>query len=126
MSDFNRTNYTKLILERLGLNRSAFFYVRGRRRVGKSWILKKISKSLPHTFYYMGAQDLTDSNSISNFIAEWESFSKIVRLSNLKPALLSWKVVFDEITSYVQNNKKNTVLIFAEIQWIAKEGSGLA
>jgi uncharacterized protein len=124
MSDFNRINYTKLILERLGLNRSAFFYVRGRRRVGKSWILKKISKSLPHTFYYMGAQDLTDSNSISNFIAEWESFSKIVRLSNLKPALLSWKVVFDEITSYVQNNKKNTVLIFDEIQWIAKEGSG--
>ncbi len=124
MSDFNRSNETKIILERLKTRRASFFYVRGRRRVGKSWVLKKISKSLPNTFYYMGAQDLTEANSIMNFISEWEAFTQEIDLSRLKASVLNWKIVFNKITSYVEKNKRNTVLIFDEIQWIAKEGSG--
>jgi len=122
--NFNRNKDTKAIETILKAPQSSFFYVRGRRRVGKSWILKKIAKKHKNVFYYMGAQDLKTSGAFTDFILEWENFSKQKKLSEINPVLLSWKRIFDEITLYIKTSKTQTVLIFDEIQWIAKAGSG--
>jgi AAA+ ATPase superfamily predicted ATPase len=124
MDNFNRESEYKEILSIIKKPAASFFYVRGRRRVGKSWLLKKLAQNEKNTFYYMGAKDHTSTNSISDFIIEWEIFSKTKLLSEIKTSQLNWKRVFDEITNYVENTKTSTILIFDEVQWIAKEGSG--
>ena len=124
MDEFKRINEYKTIAQNLEEKGSSFFYVRGRRRVGKSWLLKKITDNEKNTFYYMGAKDHKLTNSITDFIFEWETFSNTKKLSEIKTSQLSWKRVFDEIIDYVRITKLTTILIFDEIQWIAKEGSG--
>lgn len=124
MNEFKRSNEYQAISHILKAPGASFFYVRGRRRVGKSWLLKKIAVKRANTFYYMGTKDSKEANSLSDFVIEWEEFSGVKNLSLTKTSLLNWKRVFDEIISYVLKNKQKTILILDEIQWIAREGSG--
>ena len=124
-NEFNRkTEFIRI--ERILLSkRSEFIYVRGRRRIGKSWILKSIAnKHKNQCLYFMGAPDQSSVKTQKEFAQNWSSFSKDPYLENIKPGLLNWSSIFSHITNYVNTHQKKITLIFDEVQWIAKEGSG--
>jgi AAA+ ATPase superfamily predicted ATPase len=125
VTNFERQDLKTSLLKILQSKKPEFVYVRGRRRIGKSWILKTLTKDHPgQCFYYMGGPDQTQDFSRKQFIEEWSSFTQDTSLLSLKSQFISWKSIFDHITAHVKKNKKPVTLIFDEIQWIAKEGSG--
>lgn len=105
-------------------NRSDLFYLRGRRRVGKSWLLIELQKSKKNTFYFMGSKDARDEATRSQFADRWDQFIGKKKLSLIKKTELTWDFIFEEITNYLQAEKEIHTLVFDEIQWIAKIGSG--
>lgn len=100
-------------------------FVRGRRRIGKSTLLLALQTSNSNIFYFSGILDQTSVKTILDFARSWDSFTQFSSISNLRN--LSWKIVFNQMSHFFkQKNKKqkSTVLIFDEIQWIAKTKSG--
>lgn len=104
---------------------SGFTYMRGRRRVGKSWLLKKFQqKQKSFCFYFSGAADENTSSTIKRFVIEWEQLAQTRSLSELSHTALIWNRIFQEMSSFAQTKQDPVILIFDEIQWIAKKGSG--
>lgn len=104
--------------------KSQFMYVRGRRRVGKSLLLQNFRRNTPNCFYFTGTIDSSDIGLRQDFAESWDQFSGKKRLSELKKSALTWSRIFQEITGYALLNDIPTVLLFDEIQWIARTGSG--
>lgn len=102
--------------------KAGFAYLRGRRRVGKSTLLKELERSMPHVFYFFGSDDSTTDGLLDAFAEKWDQFTGKPRLTELKK--LNWTRVFSEVSDHVRKSKISLVLIFDEIQWIAKEKSG--
>lgn len=121
---FHRQNELKRIEEALQKKGPVFFYVRGRRRVGKSWLLKKIVEKHSNAFYFMGSPDTKTSGTQASFVNSWTEFTGDQGLAEIRKSALDWRRIFAEITKYSSDSKKDIILIFDEIQWIAKEGSG--
>lgn len=106
---------------------SGLAYLRGRRRVGKSSLLRKFCLNHPkQTFYFMAQKDASDLKNRLQFAINWDQFSQESYLSELRPHLISWKRLFDQITSHVQKNKTSLFICFDEIHWLCKKGSGVA
>lgn len=105
---------------------SGFVYLRGRRRIGKSSLLKKFQQTHSDCFYFMGTPDSTNAQIRSEFAQQWSQFSQNNRLNETKDELLTWKRLFSDVTEYAQNGERPLVIIFDEIQWICKKLSGFA
>lgn len=105
-------------------SRSGFTYLRGRRRVGKSTMLRKIAKEGQH-FYFMGARDERTASTLRRFARTWEQFTGKRTLSELHSKSLDWERCFDEIDLYAQQNPSRDLgIIFDEVQWLAKGQNG--
>lgn len=104
--------------------KSDLFYLRGRRRVGKSWLLLELQKNNKNVFYFMGSKDSRDEATRSQFAARWDQFTGKKKLSLIKKSELTWDFIFEEITLHFKEEKGQHALVFDEIQWIAKMGSG--
>lgn len=106
--------------------KSEFLYLRGRRRVGKSTLLKKIQTSHPNIFYFIGIGDESGDKTLARFAKAWDQFTGKKSLLRLKKIELDWNTIFDEITTFTTNNKSisSLTLMLDEIQWIAKGRSG--
>lgn len=104
---------------------SEFVYFKGRRRVGKSTLLKKVSQENPYIFYFMGYKDERYVHLLSRFAEEWEQFTARNKLTEIKLERLSLTKIFEEITSYIKSHPTRRVgLFFDEIQWLAKGQNG--
>ncbi len=79
---------------------AGFLYVRGRRRVGKSWLLTNWCQQKKNRIYFCGKKDLNSKKSILDFISTWSEFSNDNALLELKPQLLTWDKVFSEIIKF--------------------------
>lgn len=105
---------------------SGFTYVRGRRRVGKTWVLKFLEKKYAENkdtlvFYYMGSRKLDENAERKNFSEEWHLKSGDSSLRELAEDYRSWKRIFSGITDFAASNKSlKLVLVFDEIQWLVK------
>ena len=104
---------------------SGFVYLRGRRRIGKSWLLKEIQKQKKNCFYFSGEPSSTNATTMLNFAKAWGDFSKHPYLKNLSPHSLTWQSLLSEITNYAKNKSSTVTIILDEIQWIASKGSGV-
>jgi AAA+ ATPase superfamily predicted ATPase len=106
--------------------KSGFTYVRGRRRIGKSTLLEKItSQNRTHIFYFTGAQDESATSAMARFAKQWDIFSPNSQLSKIKESELSWDFIFEQINQQIKISRHPHIgLIFDEIQWLAKIGSG--
>jgi hypothetical protein len=96
-------------------------YLRGRRRIGKSTLLKEMQARLP-LFYFSGKLDESTSACVHRFATEWANYSQNTLLKKIKSADLNWELIFDEIAKYAKTKK--VMLTFDEIQWLAKSKSG--
>ena len=105
-------------------DKSDFLYVRGRRRVGKSWLLETFQKQYPNCFYYTGKIDAGEQHLLQDIARHWDQFTKRTQLADLRPYALHWPALFDSMTTYATGSTQPLFLIFDEVQWIAKAKSG--
>ena len=103
-----------------------FVFVRGRRRVGKSWLLSNWQESNPRSiFYFAGKADARGRTHRTEFANSWCRFINNDHLNQIRKELLTWDFIFTEIILNLRKSKKRITLIFDEIQWISADGSGL-
>ncbi len=101
-------------------------FVRGRRRVGKTWLLKHFIRSQKKhheisPFYYMGSQALDNKAERASFARQWSQHTGQLYLTELATNYLTWRRIFAEITSFIKEHKeKLLLLILDEIQWLSK------
>jgi len=100
-----------------------YVHVRGRRRVGKSELLKQLVKTRKNAFYFYGSMDESDSNSRDRFVQQFSKLQKINTLLDLTKTARTWDRILTELGLYFKK-EKNCILILDEIQWISKKGSG--
>lgn len=104
---------------------SGFTFLRGRRRVGKTWLLKDFQATTPHCFYFMGLEDGDDAATRRDFGEAWFEFCQDSTLIELSTQFRTWHRIFTHITSYAEKlENAPLILLFDEVQWIAKKGSG--
>jgi len=105
--------------------KSGLVYLRGRRRVGKTTLLKKLQAESLNIFYFIGVADEPNKSSLIRFAKSWDDFTGKPTLTKFKNTELDWSLCFDNVSSYAANNpSKLLTIIFDEIQWIAKSRSG--
>lgn len=101
---------------------SEFRVVRGRRRVGKTSLLQEAAKDRDDVVFLSGLEDITSDRKIRNrFTERLAEFSGNAILASARD--LSWPQLF-QIVLEIAAQKKNLILIFDEIQWLARQGSG--
>ena len=96
--------------------------VYGRRRIGKSYLLKKFSENKKY-LYFEGLEKEKTSNQIKNFIFHLSRQTEEPFLAKTK--FSDWNEVFDYLTSKVFKNLPKTILILDEFQWMAAGQSKL-
>ena len=84
---------------------SGFTYLRGRRRIGKSWLLKRFQSEVSNVFYFSGRKDESLGSSLSRFAKEWDSFTTEVELSKYSMSHLSWDELLKPISARAKNRK---------------------
>lgn len=104
--------------------KSGFLVVRGRRRVGKTWLLAQFARSVS-AFSFQGDEDSSSRQLLRKFAEEWKRFSGDDSLSIIRVVDLSWTRAFRAMTAFFRNHPdRKHVIVFDEIQWIAKRKSG--
>lgn len=106
---------------------STFSMVKGRRRIGKSEILKQFNQRYKaNSFIFSGIDGETSIATRKRFIPIWSEFSKDITLNQLKINFANWEKIFETIFSWANTQEKPIVFIFDEIQWLSKKQSGFA
>jgi predicted AAA+ superfamily ATPase len=122
---FRRQDELNMLRRLVAQKRSQFIYVRGRRRVGKSWLLTHFAQSQKkEILYFSGAKDASARISMQEFVLAWSRFSGDPHLTTLRPELISWRTIWITICDFLKKHNRRVCFIFDEIQWIAKVGSG--
>lgn len=104
---------------------AGFCYLRGRRRVGKSTLLKQLQSEYPtRMFYFMGRPDERSGKALQRCIESWSIFSGTRDLSRLKSSEVTWDDFFRAVSAFGKMQEAPILLAFDEIQWIAREKSG--
>ena len=70
--------------------RSGLVYFRGRRRIGKTTLLKKLQETTPNVFYFIGISDETNRDTLVRFAKSWDEFVGKDTLSKIKRSELDW------------------------------------
>lgn len=108
-------------------------FVRGRRRVGKSRLLKHFTqldtRKQKKTLIFSGRVDESDLACRSRLARSFDELTGVENLSRIRSRLLTWDLIFAEIGKYAQQiasiGKAKLLLVFDEIQWLAKRHSGI-
>ena len=88
-------------LERcMNSNRSEFVVIYGRRRVGKTFLVRNFFHD-NYTFYYVGAHKSTQKKQLENFakaLSKYGSFAE-------QPKLNSWSEAFDALSVLLEQRR---------------------
>lgn len=103
---------------------SGLTYLRGRRRIGKSTLLKHLTNSRKDTFYFQGLPDANDLKLKKEFALRYSAFSKSTYLNDIKTEKLTWPLIFSYIRKVATESNSPIIIILDEVQWISKSQSG--
>jgi len=93
----------------------SFYPIYGRRRVGKTELIKQFIKDKPHIYFL--ATEGTEKENISNFKNAAKNF---IDLSLIKDD-------FEEIFTYItQNTKKKTIIVIDEFPFLVKSNKAIS
>jgi predicted AAA+ superfamily ATPase len=121
---FGRENELQQLSEFLRAPGSGFLHLRGRRRVGKSWLLMEL-QGRSGGFYFQGEQDSTTKQLQTTMAAGWDEYVGQKNLSLIRQRDLTWDRIFSAITDHARLHPDRTfLLMFDEIHWIARRNSG--
>lgn len=114
-----------LLKDLIGSKKSEFIAVYGRRRIGKTYLIKNFASSFPCVLFHVtGLQDGTSEE-------QQEEFSKQIGATFYNGASITqrkrWRDTFEDLTKAIETVPKNTtvVLFFDELPWMATPRSRL-
>src|SRR3990167_6826203 len=114
-----RVREQKLLKDLIGSKKSEFIAVYGRRRVGKTYLVKNLVDSLPCIFFHVtGVQKGTLKSQLKEFAKQvGKTFYESPSLVPQK----SWEDAFEELTETINQlpKEKTVVLFFDEFPWMA-------
>lgn len=121
-----RTEEKEILENILNSNRPEFLAIYGRRRIGKTFLIKQFFKEKSCLFFNVtGIKDGKINTQIDRFIKEIEKlFYHGSELKKRKTWLEAFDVLTDAIEKFVPKNQK-IVLFFDEFPWMATHRSGL-
>ncbi|MES2776145.1 MAG: ATP-binding protein [Bacteroidota bacterium] len=104
----------------LNSNRSEFLAVYGRRRVGKTYLIRTaFEKKI--TFYFTGVANSSTEQQLANFDT---AFKKINKKTKKAPAK-NWFTAFDQLTHFLEKTTTAKKVIFIdELPWLDTANSG--
>jgi uncharacterized protein len=121
MKLIGRDKERKLIANHLDEDRSHFMAVYGRRRVGKTFLIKQYFQN-DFTFYCTGASKGSKKQQINNFVA---NMRQQLEYFDEEMAMSSWYEVFSGLAtalSKIQGDHKK-VIFLDELPWMDTQGS---
>ncbi|ETR67927.1 MAG: hypothetical protein OMM_04869 [Candidatus Magnetoglobus multicellularis str. Araruama] len=116
-----RENELHKLSEFYHMQGAGFLHLRGRRRIGKSWLLIEYQSKVGGV-YFQGEQDSSTKELQSTMAHLWDEYAGKEHLSLIRQRDLTWDRIFSDITDYaIQHAEQTIFLIFDEIHWIAKK-----
>ena len=103
---------------------AGFTHLRGRRRIGKSELLKRVCGEHDNCFYFMGRGDESNRNAVKRFARQWDAFTGQRRLTRLRVSELSWDELLGEVGRHAVAAGQPLILLLDEVQWLSKKGVG--
>lgn len=114
-----RVKEQELLKDLIGSKKSEFIAVYGRRRVGKTYLVKNLVSSSPCVFFHVtGVQKGSLQSQLKEFAKQ------VGKTFYQTPSLMpqnSWEDAFEELTETINNvpKDKTVVLFFDEFPWMA-------
>ncbi len=104
-------------------NEAEFLAVYGRRRVGKTYLIRNMFTTADLYFEITGQNNSPLSEQLSNFT---DAFSSTFMNNTRLPRPRTWREAFSMLISQIENskNKGKKVLFFDELPWLASRRSG--
>ncbi|MBQ3657916.1 MAG: AAA family ATPase [Bacteroidales bacterium] len=103
----------------LNSQRSEFIIVYGRRRVGKTFLIRKFFDD-KYSFHYVGAHKQAKKSQLKNFREALINYSKN---NNIEP-INDWHTAFLCLENYLENcGDKRKIIFFDEMPWADTQGS---
>ena len=119
-----REEELRRLTEFCGAPGSGLMHLRGRRRIGKSWLLLELQRC-QGGLYFQGEQDSSTRKLQSSLAQLWDDHVGQQYLGLFRLRDLSWDRIFAAISDHARQQPKQVfVLMFDEIHWIAKKNSG--
>ena len=114
-----RKNELELLQRIVESNEPEFVAVYGRRRVGKTFLIKQFFKN-NFTFYFSGSDNLCMRKQLENFKIAFQSYFKMT-ISTPE----NWTIAFDILRNAIHRSKKKgrKVIFIDEMPWLASMGS---
>jgi AAA+ ATPase superfamily predicted ATPase len=94
---------------------SQFVVVYGRRRVGKTELIRRFASG-KHTMFCVGSRS-DSASQISHFMAELGVFADDPGLSSLP--VRDWDVALERLTKAIDQHPGKSLVVFDEFQWLA-------
>lgn len=115
---FGRDEECRLIKQYLNSNHSEFVAVYGRRRVGKTFLLRQTLGD-DICFYFTGMDNVTMTEQLQNFSITLRRYYPAAKASE------NWLEAFDQLRDYVESSKQEQKVIFIdELPWLDTLRSG--
>lgn len=107
---------------RYNLKESQLITVYGRRRIGKSELLKQLCKN-KNVLYFEGLENEYAQAQISLLVNEFakQTNNALIKKVHLK----TWAEVFDMLTDHISQKKEKIIIVLDEFQWLASHQSKL-
>jgi uncharacterized protein len=102
------------IKDRIDSSQAELGIIYGRRRVGKSTILKSLQKEATQSIYFEGIKGLSKKAQITHFCRQLA-----VQTKTMQVVANSWQEAFDALTQVFK--KKKIYVVFDEFPWMASE-----
>ena len=114
-----RKNELKLLEDAYATNKSCLAVIYGRRRIGKSSLVRQFSLNKPYFFSFEAVENEDTEGQIQHFTSLLKEQVNDSSLSNIK--FKNWRDVFTYLTDKLikRRSKKKLVIFLDEFQWMA-------
>ena len=104
-----RKEEMRILKEYFHSNRSEFIAVYGRRRVGKTYLIRKAAEDI-FSFFVTGVHGASKNEQLTNFAIALQKYSHSTSLSVPK----NWILAFHELSIYLEKLPEGPKLIFID------------
>lgn len=115
-----RTEEQSLLKDYLESNRSEFIAIYGRRRVGKTFLVRSVAKD-NFSFFITGVHNASKSDQLLNFSIALQTYSH----SDTVTVYKNWLLAFHALANFLeQQNDGNKLIFIDELPWMDTSRSG--